>query len=86
MYLIYKIRFHALQLTHTDTVGRMAQKEVRLKSGAILAPGTPLGVLLWPLTHDPEFWEEPDMFDPWRHEKLGQQQGNHIDNLMTAVR
>ncbi|KAJ5943940.1 hypothetical protein N7516_004108 [Penicillium verrucosum] len=68
------------------TKGRMAQKEVRLKSGAILAPGTPLGVPLWPLTHDPEFWEEPDMFDPWRHEKLGQQQGNHIDNLMTAVR
>ncbi|KAJ9485509.1 hypothetical protein VN97_g7848 [Penicillium thymicola] len=68
------------------TMGRMAQKEVRLKSGAILPPGTPLGVPLWPLTHDPEFWEEPDMFDPWRHEKLGKQRGNHIDNLMTAVR
>lgn len=67
-------------------MGRMAQKEVRLKSGAVLPPGTPLGVPLWPLAHDPELWEEPDVFDPWRHEKLGKKEGNHIDNLMTAAR
>lgn len=67
-------------------MGRLAQKEVHFKGGAVLPPGTPLGVPLWPLTHDKQLWTDPDVFDPWRHERMGQQEENQVDNFMTAAR
>lgn len=67
-------------------MGRLALTDIRFKNGNVLPKGTPFGIPLWPLAHDPEHWPEPSTFDPWRHVKMGEAEGNRVDNLMTAAR
>lgn len=77
---------HATDQRKTVNVLRQAAKDFVFSDGTFIPKGTLLKAAVIPMQRDPEFYDDPEVFKPWRFSDAREEQGDsakhsavHID-------
>ncbi|GJE92111.1 cytochrome P450 [Phanerochaete sordida] len=67
------------------TMVRRAMKDFTFSDGTVVPEGTFVGVAVLATQHDPEYYEDPDTFRPWRFSELREDDDESGRHLMVST-
>ncbi|EKM60640.1 uncharacterized protein PHACADRAFT_246674 [Phanerochaete carnosa HHB-10118-sp] len=67
------------------TMVRRAMKDFMFSDGTVIPEGTFVGVAVLPMQHDPEYYKDPDTFNPWRFSDMREKEGDSGRHLMVST-